>query len=127
MQFAYRRLEESRFIHIMSDSYHQISEEIGYTGYMPYPSLETVQQLFDNLCSRPTVSDFKTALKLYRFTPEAKTPDQTEMIYMMQTGMSVAMKSLYLEEPKRTLSDTVRNYLYKWVPTTLLALLVLAV
>lgn len=109
--------EEYRISYIMSPSYHQISQEIGYTGYMPYPSLESVQSLFQNLCSNPTIVDFKNALRLYRFTPEAKTPDQAEIIRMMQTGLGVAMKSLYLEPPKRTIGGIVKEYIYKWVPT----------
>ena len=100
----------------MSISYDQISEEIGYTGYMPYPSLDAVRDLFQTLCNNPTISDFKNALKLYRFTPEAKTPDQTEIIQLMQTGLSIAMNRLYLTESKKSTGDIVREYIHKLIP-----------
>lgn len=100
----------------MSISYNQVSEEVGYIGYMPYPSLDVVQQLFQSLCNNPTVTDFKNALKLYRFTPEAKTPDQTEIIRLMQTGLSIAMNRLYLEQSKKSTGDIVREYIYKMMP-----------
>ena len=94
----------------------QISEKIGYPGYMPYPSLDAVQDLFRTLCNNPSVTDFKNALKLYRFTPEARTPDQTEIIQLMQTGLSIAMSRLYLTQSKKSTGDIVREYIYKLIP-----------
>ena len=98
-------------------SYSQISDEVGYTGYMPYPSMDNAQVLFNNLCASPTLVDFKSALRLYRFTPEAKTPAQSKIIHMVQTGLSVARKSLYLAAPKRSTREIVKDYIYKCMPT----------
>ena len=109
-------IRQYRFNYKMSISYNQISEEIGYTGYMPYPSLDTVRDLFQVLCNNPTISDFKNALKLYRFTPEAKTPDQTEIIRLTQAGLAIAMNRLYLTQSKKSTGDIVREYIHKLIP-----------
>ncbi len=101
----------------MPVTYHEISKEIGYIGRLPYPSKERVKSLFHNLCSDPNIQDYKTALRLYRFMPEARTKVQVEMVYMVDLGLAVATESLYLKPPRWSFKDELLHQFYKWIPS----------
>lgn len=98
-------------------SYNQLSREIGYEGTMPYPSMEDMDRLVQRLNSDPTTSDFKQALSLYRFMPEAKTHDQEKMVYKLQMVLATAKDQLFRVEPKRSFSEVAINYVLKLIPS----------
>lgn len=95
----------------MSASYETISREVGYIGHIPYPSMEKMDILLRNLSSNPTISDFKTALRLYRFTPEAETEEQRKIIYMLQLGLSISKKELYPDQKEQSMIQVAYNYI----------------
>ena len=100
----------------MSASYETISREVGYVGYMPFPTLEEVEKLLNNLSLNPTISDFKKALSLYRFTPEAETPEQTRIIYMLQLALSISKPELFSAEKERTLLESAYQFFLGLIP-----------
>jgi len=95
----------------MFTSYKQISREIGYVGYLPFPSMEEMDKLLHSLSSNPTISNFKKALS------EAKTPEEEKMIYMLQLGLSLAKKDLFLIEVRRPFAEVAVNYLLNLIPS----------
>ncbi len=102
----------------MSLTYQEISREVGYTGHMSsYPPKERIQTLFQNLCAEPTVSDFKLALRIFRFAPEARTPVEVEIISMLDLGLILAKKNLYLSRPTWSFKDLMKYYAFKLIPT----------
>ena len=101
----------------MFTSYKQISREIGYVGYSPFPSMEEMNKLLSNLSSNPTISDFKKALSLYRFTPEAKTPEEEKVIHMLQLGLSIAKKDLFLAQPEQSFAKVAFNHILNLIPS----------
>lgn len=104
----------------MEASYNAISKEIGYIGYIPFPSIEEMDRLLNSLSLNPTISDFKKALSLYRFTPEAKTEEERRIICMLQLGMAIAKKDLFSEEvEKQRVFQTALNYFLNLIPTML--------
>lgn len=100
----------------MSASYETISKEVGYIGYMPFPTLEEVEKLLDNLSLNPTISEFKKALSLYRFTPEAETSEQTRIIYMLQLGLSISKKELFSVEKEHSVLEMAYQYFLNLIP-----------
>jgi len=98
-------------------SYKHIAREIGYVGYLPFPSMEEMNKLVHNLSSNPTTSDFKKALSFYRFTPEAKTPEEEKMVYMLQLGLSIAKRDLFLVEARRPIAEVAFNYILNLIPS----------
>ena len=100
----------------MSASYETISKDVGYIGYMPFPSIEDADVLLNSLSSNPTILDFKKALSLYRFTPEAETEEQSKIIYMLQLGLSISKKELFPTEKERTFVELAYNYLLNLIP-----------
>lgn len=99
-----------QFKSMTSASYIEISKEVGYIGYLSYPSVEEADYLLERLSSNPTISDFKQALSLYRFVPEAKTADQQKIIHMLQLGLSLARKELFESETKTSFAKVAVNY-----------------
>jgi len=100
----------------MSASYETISKEVGYIGYMPFPSMDEADQLLNHLSSNPTIQAFKKALSLYRFTPEAETPEQSKIIYMLQLGLSISKKELFPVEKERGVLELAYNYILNLIP-----------
>lgn len=82
-----------------------------------YPAKEGMRSLFENLCAKPTVSDFKLALRIFRFAPEAKTPTEIEIINMLDLGLILAKQNLYLSRPSWSLKDMLKYYLFKLIPS----------
>lgn len=101
----------------MSLTYQEISKEIGYTGYIQYPPREWAESLFYNLCANPSVNDFKAALRIFRFAPEAKTPAEVEIIHMLDMGLVAAKHNLYLSRPSWSFKGMVQHYAYKLIPS----------
>jgi len=101
----------------MFTSYKQISREIGYVGYSPFPFMEEMNELLNNLSSNPTISDFKKALSLYRFTPEAKTPEEEKVIHMLQLGLSIAKRDLFLAQPEQSFVKVAFNHILNLIPS----------
>jgi hypothetical protein len=93
-----------------SVSYNDISREVGYVGYLPYPTMEEADHLLEKLSSNPTIAVFKQALSLYRFVPEAKTLEQRKMIHMIQLGLSLAQEELFDREVKASFTKVAVNY-----------------
>jgi hypothetical protein len=101
----------------MFSSYKQISKEIGYVGYTPFPSMEEMDKLLHYLSSNSTISNFKKALSLYRFTPEAKTLEEEKMIHMLQLGLSIAKRDLFQVEARRPFAEVAVNYFLNLIPS----------
>jgi len=99
-------------------SYNQISKEIGYVGYTSYPTMSEMEILLRRLSSNPTILDFKKALGFYRFIPEAKTEDEQRMIYMLQSGLSMARKTLFTPDVKRSYLEVAFNFFMNLIPST---------
>lgn len=108
----------------MSTSYKQISREIGYVGHTSFPSMGEMDGLLHDLSLNPTVSDFKKALSLYRFTPEVKTVEEEKMVYMLQLGLSIAKRDLFLAVPKRSFTEVAVNHLLNLIPSLTLFYLI---
>gem|GEM_PF-3030890 len=122
---AFSSKEYYKIIHIVSVSYQDISKEVGYHGYMrSYPSQERMEVLFENLCAEPTDKDFKTALRIFRFAPEARTAAEIEMICKLDLGLVLARKTLNLSRPKWSLREFLKYHVYKLIPTLSLFYLV---
>ena len=100
----------------MSASYETISKEVGYVGHMPFPTLEEAEKLLNDLSSNPTISEFKQALSLYRFTPEAETSEQTKIIYMLQLGLATSREELFSMEKERSILETAYQYFLNLIP-----------
>lgn len=100
----------------MEISYNQVSKEVGYVGYMPYPRMQEVDKLISDLSINPTLTDFKKALSLYRFTPEAETDVEQRMIYMLQLGLSISKKGLFPEVEKQPVLASALNYILSLLP-----------
>ena len=73
--------------------------------------------LFENLCADPTDNDFKTALRIFRFAPEARTASEVEMISKLNLGLVLARRSLFLGKPKWSLLGFLKYHFYKVIPT----------
>jgi len=101
----------------MLTTYNQISREVGYVGYMLFPSMEKMDKLLGNLSLNPTISNFIEALSLYRFVPEAKTVEEEKMVYMLQLGLSIAQKDLFLVEARRPFAEVAVNYILNLIPS----------
>lgn len=101
----------------MQLTYQEISREIGYAGYVPYPPKESVKSLALNLCENPTVEDFKLALRIFRFAPEAQTHGEVEMINMLDAGLGSARSLLSLSSPSWSLSSYLKYYAIKLIPS----------
>lgn len=114
IQILNRNIE---LIIIMALSYQEISKEIGYVGYTSYPPKERVQSLFESLCEEPTVDDFKAALRLFRFAPEARTANEVAIINMLDVGLGFARKNLYLSRPRWSVTALLKYYAFKMIPS----------
>ena len=104
----------------METSYDAISKEIGFIGYMPFPPMQEMDVLLSNLSLNPTIADFKRALSLYRFTPEAETEEQRRIIYMLQLGLSISKKELFPEKEKQPVLAAAVSYLMNLLPSVTL-------
>ncbi len=104
----------------MEPSYNSISKEIGYIGFMIFPTVEEMDVLLSNLSQNPTITDFKKALSLYRFTPEAETEEQRRIIYMLQLGLSLSKKELFPEDEKQPVLAAAVNYFMNLIPSVAL-------
>ncbi len=98
-------------------TYQDISREVGYAGYVPYPPKDTIKSLAINLCEDPTVEDFKLALRIFRFAPEAATHGEVEMINMLDVGLGAARGTLALHRPKWSFSSFLSYYAIKLIPS----------
>ncbi|GJM29281.1 MAG: hypothetical protein DHS20C17_19160 [Cyclobacteriaceae bacterium] len=104
----------------MSASYETISKEVGYVGYMPFPSMEEMDALLSKLSSNPTISDFKKALELYRFAPEAKTEEESRMVYMLQLGLAISKEELFEQVSEPTIIEVAYKYILNLIPSLIL-------
>lgn len=100
----------------MVTSYNTISREIGYQGYMPFPPTKEIDKLLNDLSINPNLNDFKTALSLYRFLPEAQTAEQQRIIYMLQLGLSLSKEELFTPEEKQPLVKLALSYIMNLIP-----------
>ena len=101
----------------MALTYQDISREIGYAGYVPYPPKDSIRSLALNLCENPTVDDFKLALRIFRFAPEAETRGEMEMINMLDLGLGAARNMLSLNSPKWSFSSFLKYQMIKLIPS----------
>ncbi|MDH3710581.1 MAG: hypothetical protein OER04_11865 [Cyclobacteriaceae bacterium] len=101
----------------MALTYQEISKEIGYVGHVPYPPKERVQTLYESLRDEPTVDDFKTALRIFRFAPEAQTANEAAIIYMLNLGLGSAKKDLYLSRPVWSIRSRLMYHAFKLIPS----------
>jgi hypothetical protein len=100
----------------MTSSYNTVSREIGYQGYMDFPPKKEVDQLLGDLSISPNLQDFKKALRLYRFLPEAQTAEQQRIIYMLQLGLSLSKKELFIQVQRRPLVQLAVSYILNLIP-----------
>ncbi len=101
----------------MSFRYRDISNEVGFSGYLPYPPKERIQSLFNRLCQNPTIKDFKEALRIFRFAPEARTAAEVEIIGMLNTGLILARNHLYHAQPAWSFKDFFQHQFYRIIPS----------
>ena len=109
----------------MTASYSAISEEIGYEGYMTFPEKGEIDNLLDRLSYNPTIEDFRKALRLYRFLPEAKTVEQQRTIYKLQLGLSISREKLFSPVERQPLVEWAVNYIMNLIPALALFLVVI--
>ncbi|MGI9542810.1 MAG: hypothetical protein ACR2MX_06085 [Cyclobacteriaceae bacterium] len=83
------------------NTYNEISSEVGHVGYRPYPSMTEATSLWRKLQSNPNVDDFKEALSLYRFVPEARTCEERNVIQIIDRALAEGKERLSLEPIKR--------------------------
>ena len=100
----------------MEASYNQISKEVGYVGYLPFPTMEKMDELLSDLSLNPNLSDFKKALRLYRFIPEAETDEEQRIVYMLQLGLSISKKELFPEVEKQPVLASIIGYMMNLLP-----------
>lgn len=87
-------------------SYAEVSKSVGFEGFSTFPSKEEVQQLLWNLTFRPSLEDYKEALSLYRFLPEAWNHRQPEIVYTINEALLIGEKSLFAKP------DAKENFTY---------------
>ena len=83
-------------------TYNEISSEVGHVGYRPYPSVNEATCLWQKMQSNPNEDDFKEALSLYRFVPEARTSEERNVIQIIDRALAEGKERLSLEPIKRT-------------------------
>ena len=84
---------------------------------MPFPKLEEMDRLLSDLSLNPTLTDFKKALSLYRFTPEAETEDEERIIYLLQLGLSISKKELFPKPEKQPVMAAAVNFFMNLIPS----------
>ena len=79
-------------------SYNKVSYEVGFEGFRTYPTKDHAKTLLWELEVRPTLEDFKEVLSLYRFLPEAKDPEEMEIVCIINDALTIGNKRLF-EQP----------------------------
>jgi len=82
-------------------TYNEISNEVGHVGYRPYPTLSEAKSLCRKLQSDPNLEDFKEALSLYRFVPEAQTNEERSVIQIIDNALAEGKERLSLFPMKK--------------------------
>jgi hypothetical protein len=100
----------------MDTRYSQISREVGFVGQLLYPSMEEMDQLLSDLSLNPTIDNFRRALALYRFIPEAETDEEQRIVYMLQLGLSFSKRALFSEEDKQPVLASAISYIMNLLP-----------
>lgn len=83
-------------------TYNEISSEVGHVGYRPYPSVNQATSLWRKMQADPNEDDFKEALSLYRFVPEARTNEERNVIQIIDRALAEGKERLSLAPMRRS-------------------------
>ncbi|MDH3710674.1 MAG: hypothetical protein OER04_12335 [Cyclobacteriaceae bacterium] len=89
-------------------NYSDISKEVGFVGFRTYPTIEDAKKLLGNMVSRPNLENYKEALSLFRFLPEAKDQEQMEIVSTLNDALAVGTQ-IWFAFPEATRPNSL-NY-----------------
>jgi|GEM_PF-5747944 len=75
--------------------YQDVSKVVGFDGKMEYPSSGYLSYLVHRLSVAPTLEDFKTGLKLFRFLPKPQNSAQEFMLQQLESALTLAREALF--------------------------------
>lgn len=92
-------------------TYNEVSRQIGFIGYIPFPDVKSLKLLCTRLAMEPDLENYMQALRIYRFCPEAINDEQKIAILLLREVLYHAKTSLWGTSRCESLSKTELNFL----------------
>lgn len=76
-------------------TYNEVSKAVGFMGSIPFPDVKSIKLLCSKLAMEPDLETYMHALRIYRFSPVAKSYDEKVAMLLLREVLFHAKESLW--------------------------------